>query len=390
MKVERLKFNRVPGWMPKVLAQFALWTGMILIMSTLWDLWHLQGPHGPFRWVGSDFAPYWVGVREMLAGHIPYGEETTLNIQEVVYGGPAMGEDPMMFVYPAWLFLLVVPFSLLPFKTAVLLVTSAFLWGLLNLLFLFARQWGGQQAAARLAWTLILVVGSLPFIVISVTKGQLGYLALFALFFSRRLWSRKPFWAGVFLAFALIKPTVAAVPILGFLIWAFIEGNWKYILGFSGFTLILMAASLFAAGNWVPDYLSILSTTGGMPVLWSLELLPKPWRILYAAFFAGIMVYAFFDSRRRKKRDFWCSAVILSGTALFPMRWIYDLYLSIMIPSEERQLTRASSIFVGCAVMAPWCLVVLPENLRAAVIVIGLPLVWAITLLVIEWQKRAR
>jgi hypothetical protein len=388
MRNEKPDFNQFITWAPKCLAQIALWVGMVLIMFVLWDRWYIPGPHGPFRWVGSDFAPYWVGVREMLSGNIPYDQEVTLKIQQLIYGGPALGEDPMMFVYPAWLFLLVAPFSLLPFKTAVLIVSATFLWGLLNLLFFFAQQWGSENSILRMGWALILLLGSLPFIVISITKVQLGYLALFALFFSRRFWTRRPFWAGVFLSFAIIKPTVAVIPTVGFLLWALLERNWKYILGFSISALALIVASLLAVGNWVPEYITVLSTTGGMPVLWSLDFLPKPWQILYAAFFLGIMVYAFFDSWRRKQRDFWCSAVILSGAALFPMRWIYDLYLLILIPSEEKKLSKVSGILVGIAVMAPWCLVVLPENLRWPLIVVGLPLVWTLPLFALYLAKK--
>src|SRR5688572_19399273 len=82
-----------------VIVQLVLWVGAITTIAWLWDHWFLSGPHGPYRWVGMDFVPYWVGGREMLAGANPYSPETTLKIQQAVYGGPAMGNDPMMFVY---------------------------------------------------------------------------------------------------------------------------------------------------------------------------------------------------------------------------------------------------------------------------------------------------
>jgi len=84
-----------------ITAQLVFWLGAVLLMFVLWETWYIPGPHGSFRWVGSDYIPYWVGVREMFHGVIPYSAETTLKIQEVLYGGSAMGHDPMMFLYPA-------------------------------------------------------------------------------------------------------------------------------------------------------------------------------------------------------------------------------------------------------------------------------------------------
>jgi len=71
------------------------------------------------------------------------------------------------------------------------------------------------------------------------------------------------------------------------------------------------------------------------------------------------------------------------------MRWIYDLYLYILIPPEESQFSRTSSIFVGIAVMAPWSLVVFREGLRWSVALIGIPLIWALVFLTIQSQTKA-
>jgi len=389
----RVKFMKqiksIKSW-PKnrlFVAQFVFWLGAVLMMFVLWDLWFIPGPHGPFRWVGSDYIPYWVGVREMFSGVIPYSAETTLKIQQVLYGGPALDHDPMMFLYPAWLFILIAPFALLPIRLSVAIFAGTLLWVLINLLYLFARQWSGQNQALRIGWLLILVIGSLPFIVISVVRGQLGYLTLFAFFAARRLWDKKPFWAGVLLSFAVIKPTVAILPVIGFLFWALLERNWKYISGFALSFTILFVTSVIVVGNWFLDYFSFLTGTWGMPVLWSLNFLWWPWQILYVGFFVGIMIYALFISWRQKQRDFWCSAIILTGTALLPMRWIYDLYLFILIPSEERELPKISSIMVGIAIMAPWSLALFPERLQWSAALIGLPLIWAIALLTIQSQK---
>ena len=116
-----------------ILIQALLLVVSILTASWLFDNWMISGPHGPYRWVGMDFASYWVGVKDMIYGIDPYSPETTLRIQHLIYGGPALGEDPMLFSYPAWLFLLVAPFALIPYKLASVIWVGGLLWAILNL-----------------------------------------------------------------------------------------------------------------------------------------------------------------------------------------------------------------------------------------------------------------
>ena len=369
--------------------QLILWAACLFVISWSWDRWLLNGPHGPYRWTGMDFAPYWVGAREMLNGIDPYQAETTLKTQELVYGGPALGEDPMMFVYPAWMFILIAPFSLMPFQWAVILYSGSLLWGMLNFLFKIASSLGSGNFRAQAFWLIWLTIGSLPFLVISVTKGQLGYfslLALFAAFYARE---QKPYPAGVFLSLALIKPTVTAVPVAGFLLWALLKKDWKLLAGFSGSITVLLAGSFLSAGNWLSGYFNMLGINGGMPVLWSMEILPMPWNLLYAALFVGIMLFSSFISFKGT-RDHWFAAFVLGGIALTPMRWIYDLFLGILILTSKRDFTPQEAALAGLAILSPWVLIFVPEAARWNTAVIGIPLVWAAYLVVSLFSAQRR
>lgn len=366
-----------------ILLEVILWAAALGAITWLWDRWMLDGPHGPYRWVGMDFAPFWVGVREMFHGADPYSAETTLKIQQVVYGGPAKGNDPMMFVYPAWIFILVAPFSLLPFKWAAVLYIGTLLWGMLNVLYLIAWNLSDKKPVSHILWMAWLTIGGLPFLVISVTKGQLGYLSLIALFVSRRFWNRHPYLAGILLGLALVKPTVTVIPAAGFLLWALLEKNWKYLVGFFTCMAVLFATSLPAGGGWIPGYLAMLGIKGGMPVIWSLDILSGPWKMIYAAFFGGLSIAAFSIARREKNRDIWFSAAFLAGIALFPMRWIYDLYLGILIPPEAGNLSKVQTIVAAIAFASPWALAFVPEPMRWNTAAIGLPLVWALCYLIL-------
>ena len=327
-----------------------------------------------------DFASYWVGVREMFYGIDPYSPEATLKIQQVVYGGPALGEDPMLFSYPAWLFLPVAPFALLPYKLATVIWVGILLWAILYLLYKIAVILGANRFMAQSLWLMGLVVGSLPFLVISVIKGQPGCLSLVALFAAYQMRKQKSYLAGIILAFALIKPTVTVIPVIVFLGWALLQKNWRFLAGFASCMTVLLISSFLVIGNWIPSYFRMLEAKVALPILWSMEILSAPWNFLYAGLFIGILLLSFYLSLKRN-RAHWFSAAILVGIAITPMRWIYDLFLSILILADGKRFTPWRSLFAGIAVLSPWLLVLVPLPMRWNVAVLGLPLIWVTTVL---------
>ena len=385
-----------------VLIELGLWAAFTLTMFRLWDYWLIPGPHGTIHWVGMDFVPYWVGIRAMLTGQSPYSTGTTHLIQTVLLGGPPeAGGDPMLFVYPAWIFLLLAPLALLPLKWAVALWTGSLLLGIFHLIGYLAFRWGGHRLGRTGLLAVVLAVGCLPFQSIAVTKGQLSLVSLGALFLAIRLVSTLPaqhyrgnpisnhrqaksakaifieILAGIFLAFSILKPTLTLLAMAGMLLWALVERRFYFIAGFASCLGILTLVSWFAVGNWIPDYIQLLRNTGGAPVLWSLALLAWPWKALYAFLFLGMETFSFIVFLRSRKCVQWFSASILTGVALFPMRWIYDLQLGILVPAEAEQLSGLPAVSVVVALLAPWGLALFPEPLRWSAQVIGLPLVWA-------------
>ena len=329
-----------------------------------------------------DFVPYWVGVRQMIHGMNPYDIGTTLKIQQAVYGGPAINVDPMMFVYPAYMFILVAPFGLLPLNWAVALFAGTLTWGLINLILILSFQWS-KKFSRRVILGIVLVMGSLPFFVISISKGQIGYFGMGALFIAWRLWDRKPFWSGAVLGLAILKPTAIIIPVIGYLLWSLLKKRFIPLYGFLFTTIILAIGSLLAIGNWIPSYLSVLKTGGGAPVIWSLQALFFPWNIIYIMFFAVLLIYTVKISIYKSDYNLWMSAFILAGIAFFPMRWIYDLFLGILIPSQEKNLSTLSMLSVSLALISPWSLIFLPEFSRWNFAAIAIPLAWALSLMII-------
>jgi hypothetical protein len=209
------------------------WGGFVLISALLYEQWFIPGPHGPFHWVGMDFVPYWVGVRSMLAGQSPFDPETTRLIQLTLLGGGVQtGQDPMMFVYPPLLFLPLLPLALLPLKWAISVWVGTLLFFLVNYLGYISLGWGNRNPWRIIFWWFSLLIGALPFLSISATKGQLGLLSMAAIFLAQK-WSKgKVFWAGVFLALSLLKPNLAVIPVVFFIFWAIIERKYKLLAGF--------------------------------------------------------------------------------------------------------------------------------------------------------------
>ncbi len=365
----------------KVIIQgVVIWLGFIFILFWFWDIWQLDGPHGPYRWVGMDFVPFWVGVQEMLDGLNPYTPEVTLKIQQEVYGGPAGDYDPMMFVYPAWLFVVILPFSLIPLKWAVLLYGSA----LILLLFLLLRNlslvWTAEKT--KIFFLLLLIFGALPFVIVSVTKGQLGYISLIGLYLALYWWKEKPILAGIALGFALIKPTVTVIPVIGFLFWAFYARRWSFYFGFVGLMFFLSLTSFAASGFWIPEYIQMLSITGGMPVLWSAQILAPPWNYFYILYFLALLGFGLLKAINTGDNRPWFSATVLTGMGLTPMRWIYDLFLGILVPNQNPKISFMSRVSLGLAILSPWLLVFVDETIRGEFAVIFLPLIWSLVFLV--------
>ncbi len=351
-----------------------LWLSSAFLLFWLWDKWLLEGPHGTYRWIGMDFVPYWVGVREMLSGADPYTPEVTLKIQEALYGGPAGVYDPMMFVYPAWASFIVLPLAFLPFKWAVILYSST----LILLLFLFLRHlslaWAG---AGKNIFFPVLMVGSLPFVIISATKAQLGYLSLMGLYLALCWWKEKPLRAAIALGIALVKPTVTVLPVLGLLFWAFLSKRWRFLLGFVAWMFFLSAFSFAIAGFWLPGYLQMLGIKGGATILWSMQVLASPWNYLYALYFLLLLGYSLRRSLQNGDIDPWFSAMVLAGIGLIPMRWIYDLFAGLLVPNRMPKLTALLRRSLMLAILSPWSLVLIPQKIRGEFAVVFLPLIWS-------------
>jgi hypothetical protein len=306
-----------------------------------------------------------------------------------------------MFVYPAWIFLPLLPFALVPLRLAIALWTGLLLSGMFHLIGHLAISWGNHQLRYIILWAVALGFGCLPYITIAITKGQLNFVSLGALLLVICLIDNSPsqntsephfmknsvkksmepilrdLSTGFILTLSILKPTLTLIAVIGIVFWALVERRIYFVIGFISSLIILFTVSWLMVGNWIPDYLQLLSIAGGAPILWSLALLPWPWNVLYAAFFTGICIFGFILFLRTRNRVQWFSVSLLVGLAFFPMRWIYDLQLGLLVPAKVNKFTSLSTASVVIALLAPWGFAFLPESIRWPALVIGLPLAWA-------------
>jgi hypothetical protein len=160
----------------------------------------------------NDFFSRWAGAHLFFVrGWDPYGSQTSLWIQDVIYGHPALpDQDASLFAYPFYTIFVVAPYALLPYdwaQAAWQVTLQGVLVATLIVLLRYYRWLPGPIMLGGLVlWTLFfypvarsLILGQLGMLVFLLT------LAAFWLMFHRRPQWRCDVWA-ILLAVTTIKP----------------------------------------------------------------------------------------------------------------------------------------------------------------------------------------
>ena len=259
--VTSVRQKRIPLWFLLSLCVITTtWLYVHQILSPWADAKDLQ--KGGLKAQMWDLYPRWVGARELLLnGRNPYGPEVSREIQIVFYGHAVTPEeaaqhvvDEQRFAYPLYVVFLMAPtiytdFVKVQFWAPCVLgvfagLTVAFSVGLLD--------W-------RLPWTitsaLILFTLSSPQIIQGMRHQQLALVA--ACLITAGAWCVHKGYlvtAGVLLAFSTIKPQMAVLPLVWFILWAAGEwrARWRLVAGFG----VAIAALIGAGELLLPGWLS--------------------------------------------------------------------------------------------------------------------------------------
>lgn len=211
----------------------------------------------------SDLYPRWLGARELLLrGRDPYSAAVTRDIQIGYYGrqlDPKMPndlKDQQGFAYPLYVVWMLAPTIKLPFG----IVQPAFFVILMVLtagsVLLWINTLGWRLPFdQRVAWV-VLAVSCLPAVQgLKLQQLTLLVAALIAACVSAISRGRLV-WAGVFLAFATIKPQLIFLLVVWLCIW--VSGHWRerwgFISGFGVTMCLLIGASEVLLPGWIHEF----------------------------------------------------------------------------------------------------------------------------------------
>ena len=202
---------------------------------------------------GNDFIPRWLGTRLLLnQGQNPYSEETSLAIQEFMYGRSARDdEDQVLFVYPLYSTIVFSPYALIgDYVWARALWMTTLEIALLSMAFIGLRLAGWNVALPVVALVLIFVLiwyhGARPLI-----NGNASILV--ALFIACALFAirtQHDFAAGALLAMSTIKPQAVVLFLPLILIWAYSRRRYRIVTS----TLVCLGFLLLLAAVFEPTW----------------------------------------------------------------------------------------------------------------------------------------
>lgn len=206
----------------------------------------------------EDMYPYWFGTRELLVHHrSPYTEESTRQIQAVLYGRVLDPQNPYerdqhRFSYPLYIALLLAPFAWFPFWVLRACAAAALPFFVVFGVVLWKRAMRLELSRTQLGIACILSLCSYSLLDALVTQ-QLTLSVFFTLSLAVWFLAHKQFgFSGMALSMATIKPQLAIVPILFLLLWSL--SRWpqrgNVVRSLTICTGVLTALSMFLLPSW--------------------------------------------------------------------------------------------------------------------------------------------
>jgi hypothetical protein len=232
----------------------------------------------------TDFLGIYVGAHEAATGHA--AQLYDLDLQRLTMNEAVLPyhRAPLMaFIYPAYVAVLLSPIGALSFVHAVVVLLTINILIALRILWL-VTTWFTNSDNDRLA----LLFALFAFVPLHLTllQNQLGLFPAWGILEAMvALRDRRPVRAGCWLVLGILKPQLILLPLLALVV----SRSWRSLTPFVAGAFVIFVVSLFAAGWWVPAYLSFLVTynrTGS-----GLSLYPQAmqnWRgLAYVLFYPG-------------------------------------------------------------------------------------------------------
>jgi hypothetical protein len=203
---------------------------------------------------GNDFLVHWVGVRSFIfEGMSPYSDETALKIQEMAYGRPAEGDEhELRVVYPLYSEIIYVPFSLISNYTLARTFWMTFLELVIIVLAITSMRLVGWHPSVWL-FPIYLLFSLFWYhgLRVLINGNAVALVTLLVLAVMLSIKNNNDIVAGLFLAYATIKPHLVILLIIFIVLWAVSHRRW-ILIGwiFGGLLGLILIGMVF-----IPDWL---------------------------------------------------------------------------------------------------------------------------------------
>ncbi|MBN1570797.1 MAG: DUF2029 domain-containing protein [Acidobacteria bacterium] len=333
----------------------------------------------------DDFIEYWAGGKLTIEGANPYDPEEMLRVERLVDSSMPL---TIMMWNPPWTMSLVMPFSLLDYRTA------SILWLLMHMFIVMASGgWLWHYYGGKTETACLVALGALLFPpgLIALGNGQitplmLGGVCAFLFMVGRGRYVP----AGLAASVTFIKPHLSYLIWGAILLWSIHRKQWRVIIGAIFGAAGLMAAPLLlnphicqqylaAMVNYPPDY--YLSPTIG--TLARLVLGWEKWWPQFAPNLIGIAWLVWYWLPRRHDWNWKDHLPVVLSISLLTSAfgWLFDLVL-FLIPFVQTSVSPGRRKRPGLAAIA-WgamlsacaltlilwptsVLIGLPRNIRSA------------------------
>jgi glycosyl transferase family 87 len=339
----------------------------------------------------GDLYPRWVGTRALLLdGKNPYSPEVSHEIQMAFYGHAVVQRydqpadkivDEQRFAYPIYVVFVLAP-------TVQVAFDKLQTWSLPVLILLVAASvvlWcavlGWRPSAVKVTATILFVLAS-PQITQGLRLRQPGFFVGFLL--ALAAWSLaqdRHAIAGLALSLSTIKPQMAVLPILWFMIWSLgdLPRRWRLPASFIGTLAILMGAGEWMLPGWHRDFLlGMVAYSKYVPFVPLLQLaLGKTLGVVIAVILmAGVFAFAWKNRRYPAASSQFVivlSAFFIGATLALPLLHPFNqvlLLLPLLIILRDWGVLPKYSRFTFVITMAwPWIteivLLLFPPPLRS-------------------------
>jgi hypothetical protein len=299
----------------------------------------------------ADFMYSWEGTRSFFVDGLNlYGDETSLNIQTRIYGGPAPENDlgPGFFAYPFYMTFPVLPLVFMDYAWAsaiwLVLLEACLIGSLVLLLSLF--RW----RPAPLLWGLLMIWALVDYFASrGLILGQpallvyfLEVFAIWALFKGNQTTTVIDVLSGAGLAVSTIKPQMGFLIVPLLLLWGLRARRWTFVVSFVVSMGVLLLLSFVLQPTWLGDWLQQVrnystETALGAPVWIVMEYYLHlgavgEWAVNLPLY--GLMLWAWYTVlvQNKQERFLWTIVLTLIVTNLVAPRTATPHYVIFTIP----------------------------------------------------------